>query len=241
MFSTTRHSAFRTAFIAVFTAIVSFAASNVAAVAQDQQRQEQRQGGEPGKFDFYVLALSWSPSFCEAAKERAPDRTPQQQCSSRPYHFVVHGLWPQYERGFPRDCQTPSPRLNRTIVSSMLDLMPSPRLVFNEWDRHGTCSGLGPEGYFEAVRKSYDTTKIPDKFLNITNYLMVTPAEVEDAFVAANPGLSRGAIAITCDTRRLSEVRICMTKDLQFRDCPEVGRRACRRDKIVMPPVRNSG
>ena len=240
MFSTTRHLAVHTAFIAIFTAIVSLAASSLAAVAQDQ-RQDQRQGGEPGKFDFYVLALSWSPSFCEAAKERAPDRTPQQQCSTRPYHFVVHGLWPQYERGFPRDCQTPAPRLNRNIVSSMLDLMPSPRLVFNEWDRHGTCSGLGPEGYFEAVRKSYDTTKIPDKFLNITNYLMVTPTEVEDAFVAANPGLSRGAIAVTCDTRRLSEVRICMTKDLQFRDCPEVGRRACRRDKIVMPPVRNSG
>ncbi len=91
------------------------------------------------------------------------------------------------------------------------------------------------------MRKSYDTTKIPDKFLNITNYLMVTPDEVEDAFVAANPGLSRAAIAVTCDTRRLSEVRICMTKDLQFRDCPEIDRRACRRDKIVMPPVRNSG
>lgn len=249
MFSTTHRLVFRTAAIAALTTLISLAAINVAALAQDrqseqrqsQQRQEQRQGGEPGKFDFYVLALSWSPSFCEAAKERSPERTPQQQCSSRPYHFVVHGLWPQHERGFPRDCQTPSPRLNRNIVSSMLDLMPSPRLVFNEWDRHGTCSGLGPDGYFEAVRKSYDTMKIPDKFLNITNYLMVTPDEVEDAFVAANPGLSRAAIAVTCDTRRLSEVRICMTKDLRFRDCPEVDRRACRRDKIVMPPVRNSG
>ena len=125
--------------------------------------------------------------------ERAPDRTPQQQCGDRPYHFVVHGLWPQYERGFPRECQVPAPRLNRNIMSSMLDLMPSPRLVFNEWDEHGTCSGLGPQGYFDAVRKSYDTTKIPDKFLNVTNYLMVTPDEVEEAFVAANPGhVARG-------------------------------------------------
>jgi ribonuclease T2 len=240
MFSIIRLT-FRAAAIAAFTIITSSAAINVAALAQEQQRQEPRQGGEPGKFDFYVLALSWSPSFCEAAKERAPDRTPQQQCSSRPYHFVVHGLWPQYERGFPRDCQVPAPRLNRNIVSSMLDVMPSPRLVFNEWDRHGTCSGLGQQGYFDTVRKSYDTTKIPDKFLNITNYLMVTPDEVEDAFVKANPGMSRAAIAVTCDTRRLSEVRICLTKELQFRDCPEIDRRACRRDKIVMPPVRNSG
>jgi len=70
-------------------------------------------------------------------------------------------------------------------------------------DRHGTCSGLGPEVISTPCASSYDTTKIPDKFLNITNYLMVTPNEVEDAFVAANPGLSRAAIAVTCDTRRL--------------------------------------
>lgn len=224
-------TALHAAALAALTAM-SLLLMSIAATAQDQRR------GEPGQFDFYVLALSWSPSFCEAASERAPDRVPQQQCSARPYHFVVHGLWPQYERGFPRDCQVPAPRLNRDIVSSMLDLMPSPRLVFNEWDRHGTCTGLGPQGYFDAVRKSYDTTKIPDKFLSVTNFLMVTPDEVEEAFVAANPGLSRAAIAVTCDTRRLSEVRICMTKDFRFRDCPEVDRRTCRRDKVVMPPAR---
>lgn len=230
MFPFIRFPFARMAAIAIFSILMSFPAA-----AQDQRR------GEPGKFDFYVLALSWSPSFCEAASERGPERVPQQQCSARPYHFVVHGLWPQYERGFPRECQVPSPRLNRNIMSSMLDLMPSPRLVFNEWDRHGTCSGLGPQGYFEAVRKSYDRTKIPERFLNVTNYMMVTPDEVEDAFVAANPGMTRASIAVTCDTRRLSEVRICMTKDLQFRDCPDVDRRACRRDKVVMPPIRSSG
>ena len=29
-----------------------------------------------------------------------------------------------------------------------------------------------------------------------------------------------------------------MSRDLQFRECAEVDRRACRRDKLVMPPVR---
>ena len=94
------------------------------------RRRSQPQKHEPGHFDFYVLALSWSPSFCEAAHERNPDRVPQQQCGARPYHFVVHGLWPQYERGFPRDCEVPAPRLNRDIVSSMTrpDAEPAPRL-----------------------------------------------------------------------------------------------------------------
>ena len=200
--------------------------------------QSRRNSNQPGEYDFYVLALSWSPSFCETSRERNNGRSPLQQCGERPYSFVVHGLWPQYERGFPRECQVPAPRLARTIVNEMLDIMPSPRLVFNQWDRHGTCTGKDSRAYFDTVRKAHDIVQIPDQFKAIENYKMVTPDEVEEAFVAANPGLSRGGIAVTCDTRRLSEVRICMSKDLRFRDCPEVDRRACRMQKVVMPPVR---
>jgi ribonuclease T2 len=197
--------------------------------------QDRRQN-EPGQFDFYVLALSWSPSFCEASGERGTP--PQQQCGARPYSFVVHGLWPQYERGFPEYCQQPAPRLDRNIVSAMLDLMPAPRLIYNEWDKHGTCSGLGARGYFETIRKVRAQVKIPEAYLDPKQILTVTPDEVEEAFVAANSGLARDAIAVTCDSRRLSEVRICVGKDLSFRSCPEIDVRACRRDKLVMPPVR---
>jgi ribonuclease T2 len=197
--------------------------------------QDRRQN-HPGNFDFYVLALSWSPSFCEAAGERGTP--PQQQCAARPYSFVVHGLWPQYERGFPEFCQQPAPRLNRGIVSSMLDLMPAPRLIFNEWDKHGTCSGLSPNAYFETVRKARAIVKIPDAYIEPGETLVVKPDDVEEAFVKANPGLSRDAIAVTCDSRRLGEVRICVGKDLRFRPCPEIDVRACRREQLVMPPVR---
>jgi ribonuclease T2 len=199
------------------------------------QRQEQRQH-QPGQFDFYVLALSWSPTFCEATAERG--REAREQCGARPYSFVVHGLWPQYERGFPRSCQVPAPRLNREIMSSMLDLMPAPRLVYHEWDTHGTCSGLAARDYFDLVRKARTTVKIPEGYSSLQNPLTVSPEEVEDAFVKANPGLSRSGVAVTCDSRRLSEVRICLSKDLRFRECPEIDRRACSRDKVVMPPMR---
>src|ERR1700687_6514911 len=80
--------------------------------AQDQPQNE------PGQFDFYVLSLSWSPSFCAANAERSFQRS-DPQCGPRPFSFVVHGMWPQYERGFPEFCQVPWPRLNRNIVSSM--------------------------------------------------------------------------------------------------------------------------
>jgi ribonuclease T2 len=208
------------------------AVSLVAGVASAQDRRQ----NHPGQFDFYVLALSWSPSFCEAAGERGTP--PQQQCAARPFSFVVHGLWPQYEKGFPEFCQQPAPRLNRNIIATMLDLMPAPRLILNEWDKHGSCSGLTPNAYFETVRKARALVKIPEAYIEPAAILTVTPDEVEEAFVQANPGLTRDAIAVTCDRRRLGEVRICLGKDLRFRPCAEVDGRACRRDKVVMPPVR---
>jgi ribonuclease T2 len=186
-----------------------------------------------------VLALSWSPSYCEAAHERGGlGKSQQIQCGGRPYSFVVHGLWPQYDRGAPNYCLQPSPRLDGRIVSSMLDLMPAPGLIFNQWDKHGTCSGLQPRAYFETVRKARAAIKIPEQYIELSELKMVTPDEVEDAFVRANPGLSTQAISVSCDTRRLSEVRICINKELQFRACEEVDRRACRREKVAMPPVR---
>lgn len=192
----------------------------------------------PGNFDFYVLALSWSPTYCEASQERAPGRAPDQQCSGRPFSFVVHGLWPQYEQGFPGFCQVPAPRLDRAIVGGMLDLMPSPRLIFHEWDRHGTCSGLSQAAYFETVRKARAAIKIPAEFIELDKPVTVKPGDVAEAFVKANAGLPLEAIAVACDSKRLSEVRICLNKDFSFHPCAEVTRRACKRDSIAMPAMR---
>ena len=210
----------------------------VVVMAGTAQAQDRRQNA-PGEFDFYVLSLSWSPSFCEAASERGnSSRGIQTQCAGRPFSFVVHGLWPQYDRGFPNYCERPAPRLARNIMTSMLDLMPAPGLIYNEWDKHGTCSGLGARGYFETIRKARAAVRIPADYLQLADPKTVSPAEIEDAFIKANPGLPSTAIAVTCDSRRLSEVRICLSKDLQFRACDEIDRRACRRDRVLMPPVR---
>jgi ribonuclease T2 len=198
--------------------------------------QDRRQNA-PGEFDFYVLSLSWSPSFCEAASERGNTGRSQVQCE-RPFSFVVHGLWPQYERGFPEYCQRPSPRLDRNIMTSMLDLMPAPGLIFSEWDKHGTCSGLGARAYFETIRKARAAVKIPEELLQLSEPKTIAPGELEEAFIKVNPGLSSSAISVTCDTRRLSEVRVCLSRDLQFRACEEIDRRACRRDQVLMPPIR---
>jgi ribonuclease T2 len=201
-------------------------ATSGAAVAQ--------QRGDPGQFDYYVLSLSWSPSFC--ATPSGARRGPE--CGARPLSFVVHGLWPQFERGFPESCQVPPPRLDRRIVSGMLDLMPAPRLVYHEWDTHGTCSGLDQHDYFDLIRKARAAVKIPAAYDNPQQPLNLSPDEIVDAFVQSNAGLAPDDIVIACNRSRLSEVRICLTRELAFRSCGASQRRACRSDNLILPPVR---
>jgi ribonuclease T2 len=224
--------------MAGLAAIVALTTVLLPALVSPVSAEDRRQNA-PGDFDFYVLSLSWSPTYCEAASERGRQgRSQQIQCGGRPYAFVVHGLWPQYEHGFPNYCERPAPRLDRGMVSSMLDLMPAPGLIFNEWDKHGTCSGMPARAYFETVRKARAAVKIPEDFVDPVEAKTIAPADIEAAFVKANPGLPADGIAVTCDRSRLREVRICMTKDFQFRPCEEIDRRACKRETVLMPPVR---
>jgi len=187
----------------------------------------------PGDFDYYVLSLSWSPSYCETAHGAGAEA----QCGRRPFSFVVHGLWPQFEKGFPEACQVPAPRLDRRIVDAMLDLMPAPQLVFHEWDTHGTCSGLPARDYFDLIRKARAKVAIPPDYDNPQAPLTVTPQDVVASFVKANDGLTTQDITLDCDRTRLREVRICLTRDLAFRDCTD-RRNSCRSPSVVMPPAR---
>jgi ribonuclease T2 len=189
----------------------------------------------PGDFDFYVLALSWSPSYCEA---EGIDQG--LQCGGRrPFAFVIHGLWPQFESGWPDWCRVaPESEPTRAEVDAVLDVWPSPGLVRYQWEKHGACSGLGGGDYLEAAVDAYLTVTIPPALRSLERPTMVDPDAVEAAFRAANPGLPADGVAVTCDARRLREVRICLDRDLGFRSCPEVDRRACDRDRVVMPPVR---
>src|SRR3984893_11550562 len=107
-------------FISLF--LLAFAAlTGLAGTASAQDRRQ----NTPGEFDFYVLSLSWSPSFCEEASERGNEQRSQAPCGGPAVSFVVHGLWPQYEHGFPEYCDRNS-YLDRNIMTSMLDLMPAP-------------------------------------------------------------------------------------------------------------------
>jgi len=193
-----------------------------------------------GKFDYYDLVLSWSPSYCETGGSQRRDP----QCnSSRSYSFVLHGLWPQYKKGWPQNCPTKkNPWISKEVINSMMDIMPSKGLIIHEYKKHGTCSGLSPEDYYKASRILYKSIKIPPRYVNATKPMMLSPKEIENDFLIANPKMKPEMISIVCGKRRLKEVRICYTRKGHLTACGVNERQAklCRLPKVYLPPVRSS-
>jgi ribonuclease T2 len=167
---------------------------------------------QPGRFDYYLLSLSWAPQYCASSHH-----DDGQECA-RPYAFVVHGLWPQNERGYPRNCDSRE-RVSDATIDHMLPLMPSKGLVIHEWHTHGACTGLGADDYFATVERAYKSIRIPDAYQAPDHYLSVSPAQLKHDFVTANPRLRESGMAVECSNHYLREVRICLTRDLQPRDC----------------------
>lgn len=191
------------------------------------------QSGASPQFDFYVLALSWSPTYCEL--EGAPH---DRQCrGDRVYGFVVHGLWPQFERGYPEYCTAGPTRPSERTIRAVLDIIPDAGLARHQWQKHGTCSGLTPEGYFATTRQALAKVTIPRAFERVPGRDVMSAIDVERAFQQANRDIANDAIAVSCERNRLEDVRICLTKSLQFRSCPEVDRRGCRSRNVVVPPT----
>jgi ribonuclease T2 len=202
--------------------------------AAEQDSAQPRGPSRPGSFDFYVLSLSWSPGFCATSNGRS-----YAQCESGAnLGFVVHGLWPQYEHGFPSDCraaQFPS----RVAVESAHGLYPDDGLARYEWRRHGTCSGKSPTDYFADVRRAREAVTIPPAFQTASQQQSWVPIDIERAFIAANPRLRPGMLAVACRRGTLEEVRICFSKDLrEFQTCPEVVSHDCHGSNIAVPPMR---
>jgi ribonuclease T2 len=199
----------------------------------------------PGEFDYYALVLSWSPTYCA---DRGRDRADDTQCNRRDgrrYSFVLHGLWPQFENGYPSNCRLPRrPFVPDPVISSMLDVMPSRGLVIHEYRTHGTCSGMDPAQYFATARRLFDSINIPDRFRNPFESQIVSAADVEREFLRANPQFRPDMIAVDCGGAggSLREVRLCLTRDGKPRSCGqnETRRRLCTANQVFIPPARST-
>lgn len=193
------------------------------------------EGERAGDFDYYVLSLSWSPTWCalEGDARRAPE------CAEGEGRgFTLHGLWPQHDEGWPSWCQGAGRDPSRAQSDAMEDIMGDGGLAWHQWKKHGRCSGLSGADYYRLMRRAYEAVEMPPVFGLIDMAMKVPATVVEDAFLEANPGLSRDQITVTCDEGMIQEVRLCLTRDLAPRRCGADVSRDCRLKDAVLAPLR---
>jgi ribonuclease T2 len=194
---------------------------------------------QAGAFDYFVLSLSWSPTYCSSNA----GRNDNSQCApGRRFAFVVHGLWPQYQQGWPSQCPTEEDWVTQANIDAMMPIMPSKKLIIHQWKKHGSCAGVSQADYFKATRLLFEKVKIPARYLSPTADVITTPEQLVTDFVKTNKNLSVEMLSVQCgnsrDRARLSELRICLDKRGSFAACGDNEARSCRATSLVMPRVR---
>ena len=193
------------------------------------------EGEKAGDFDYYVMALSWSANWCA---QTGDDRDDPQCDAGRGVTWVVHGLWPQYEDGWPSYCRTAERDPSRGQTADMADVFGGAGSAFYQWKKHGRCAGLSASAYYDTARQAMGSITLPPVFAGLTKDIKLPASVVEDAFLEANPGMARDQITITCSDGMIQEARICLTKDLEPRRCGDDTIRDCRMKDAVMEAVR---
>jgi ribonuclease T2 len=115
---------------------------------------------------------------------------------------------------------------------------PSPKLVRHEWAQHGTCSGLDAASYFRTADRATAVVRIPAVLDAPASSLLMTDDQVIAAFRAANPGLPARAMTVACSRGQLSEVRICLTRELAARSCGRGVHGSCPRGPVQIRSMR---
>jgi ribonuclease T2 len=190
------------------------------------------EGERAGEFDYYVLSLSWSPTWC--ALEGEARNSPQ---CDRDLGWVLHGLWPQYERGYPSYCNTTARDPSKRETAAMEDIMGTDGAAWYQWKKHGRCAGLSPQQYLETAREAYAKITRPEVFRKLTKDVKLPAALIEEAFMTENAGLDKNEITVTCKDRRIQEVRICLTKELEPRTCGADVIRDCTLDDALFEAI----
>ena len=164
--------------------------------------------------DYYVLALSWSPGFCEEQREKYGElpNSAQYQCeSNRTFGWVVHGLWPQNAQARsvdeqPRFCQGDLPALPKSVIEPYLTMSPGAKLLQGEWEKHGSCAFASAAQYFAKEQELFNGLRLPQEKLS-RNELFRWMKE-------NNPQLKRVYLGASHN-----ELFICYNKSWQVIDC----------------------
>lgn len=192
------------------------------------------EGERAGEFDYYVLALSWSPGWCD---REGTARGSEQCAAGRGLGWSLHGLWPQYARGWPSYCPTGAAPPSRAQTAAMADIMGTAGLAWHEWKKHGTCSGLSAEAYFDLSREAYDAVERPEVFRRLDKPVRLPAQVIEEAFLKDNPAFGPDGVTVTCRDAQVQEVRLCLSRDLEPVTCGADVVRDCALDGALLVPI----
>jgi ribonuclease T2 len=197
------------------------------------QRGERPQENQTtGDFDYYLASFSWSPAYCSTHPN---DQT---QCGSRGFGFILHGLWPQKSTGgYPQNCPANDAPTRATVERTMA-FMPSEKLIAHEWRKHGTCTGLTAQQYFELADKAYASLKIPANLQAPKTDLQMSAEQIAVELTKTNPQIPPDSLTLRCSKGELEEVRVCLDTDLKPRSCGKGVRTQCPQGSILVRATR---
>ncbi|WPX96274.1 ribonuclease T2 family protein [Candidatus Bandiella euplotis] len=148
---------------------------------------------ESGKFDYYVFAQAWYPTFCKGRPKGGCDDLSNYMKTD----LAPHGLWPNLESknhttsyntscvkspGCRDDytCTMDAETIGPEVLAKIQNMMPT-SLMNHEWKKHGTCTGLNQKEYFETILTLQNSHATPDFIkYNIGEY--VTFNNIAQAF-----------------------------------------------------------
>lgn len=185
--------------------LLAFLLATITLSAQAAGGGQNQKRGEAGIFDYYALSLSWAPAYCASHPS-----DPNECATTKRFGFVLHGLWPQYQKSWPQFCT--DEKMTRQEEDKYAPLYPSAQLMQHEWPKHGTCSGLGVDGYFALSQTLKESVRIPDAYQQPDTTFRTTSQDLSKAFLSANPDLKEGSVLAVCSGKFLSEIHVCFNK-----------------------------
>jgi len=159
-------------------------------------------------FDYFILALSWSPDYCATS-----GGNDAQQCSlGKKLGFVLHGLWPQNNQGYPVNCTTE--KMPQSVKNQFVGLYPNDALFDHEWEKHGTCTGLTPTHFLTLSRQVMNSLVIPAAYRSPETPFRTTTQQLRNEFTQANPSINPAAFETNCSGsgRYFKELYVCFSR-----------------------------
>ena len=187
-------------------------------------------------YDYYVLATQWAGTICK-----------EQKCSSTgsisTSFFNIHGLWPSQNSNAlnPANCPSVSftssyftSTTSSTLKSYWSGLYSSTDSFHDhEWTKHGSCwnndvKKTNPvDDYFNKVvtlAKKYNAYDILSK----SNIKPGKSYSIDSIKNALSSSYKSGNFLVVCSSKnRIQEIRLCLDKNYNPRNCPTSGSQGC--------------